>query len=128
MGKRRQDYKLSAEEADDRRADAGKTTREALRYGLPAYWKATRSATHQLKGYPGVRFVPSEEDDRLWGVLATRGIREETRDLLPTSGDTVEIVDRTTGREQLMFIDEAELISECYYMISLKRPIVTDDY
>jgi hypothetical protein len=106
--------KRTPKEADDARADAGKTTREGMRYGLPQYSQARSLYTHTLLGQQGVRFCQSEDDPRLWGAFATH---DRLKELIPEGGDVVIIEDRRTGEQIELDVDEASVITRSYHML-----------
>ena len=113
LGKRRRTPK----EADDARADAGKTTRETKRGGLPQHARARSEYTHVLKGEEGVRFVRSADDDALWGVFATKA---ELAELMPGAGDTVTVLDRKTRAPTTLEVEQASADSRCYWKLAVK--------
>jgi hypothetical protein len=114
QGKRRR----TPQEADDARADVGRTTNENKRYGLPQHTSARQNYTHVLAGEKGVRFVQSQEDATLWGVFAAS---EALSERMPVAGDTVTVLDRKTGEPKTLEVEDASAMSRCYWMLSVRE-------
>lgn len=112
-GKRRR----TTGEADDARADAGKTTNETKRQGLPQHATAKSKYTHVLAGEKGVRFVRSADAPELWGVFATSA---QLSAFMPGAGDTVTVLDRDTNEPTTLEVEEASAMSRCYWMLAVR--------
>ena len=105
------------EEADDARADAGKTTRGALRHGLPQY-QAFGKGSHTLASDKSVRFVRSAEDNELWGCVVARSARQAS---LPERGQTVVLKERETGALSEYYVVDASYNSDNYRMLFMTQ-------
>ncbi len=107
----------SPTQADDARADAGRTTLGTLRWGLPQYQDARKWWTHSLRDHPHVRLLCSADSESLWGVFASK-----PSELLPERGDELVLVPREKGKETELIVatvDDASEMTARYRMLSL---------
>jgi hypothetical protein len=114
QGKRRR----TTQQVDDERADAGRATNESKRYGLPQHATAKKHYTHVMSGEKGVRFVQSQDDPTLWGVFSASAALSER---MPGAGDTVTVLERKTKEPKTLVVEDASAMSQCYWMLSVRR-------
>ena len=110
---RRRDRKprRTADEADDARAAAGKPTRLAARYGLPARSKARAASAGQVDALSGSPLVSSEDDPALFGLLTQE-------DVAP--GLEVEVLTPPNPQRRRALVREADQLGVGYYAVFLE--------